>query len=170
MEEQPSRTGKRARGTRVAPRLPPFSCSFGDVLVDCAGTYRGSNLALPCLPALQNRLANLKETDQLAPFREDICKWINNMIHPEPKLEPGTLLRDLASGTKLLDLATAIDKQEVKTREHERQAAKAGWGDKKAVSSPAARRKKPKASPNPKPKLNHPVNKPPAKAGTKAAE
>jgi hypothetical protein len=117
-----------------------------------------------------NRLASLKETDQLAPFREDICKWINTMIHPEPKLEPGTLLRDLASGNTLLDLATAIDKQEIKTREHEHLAAKAGWGDKKLAASPAARRKKNKATPSPKPKLDRPVHKPPPKAGTKAAD
>lgn len=71
------------------------------------------------------RLKNIKENDQLIPFRADLCEWIGKML--SIKLEPDTLLRDLANGEKLCDLAMAIDRQERKLRQQEALNEKAGF-------------------------------------------
>ena len=89
---------------------------------------------------------------------------MNGMLHPEPRLQPETLLRDLSSGTRLLELTAVIDTQEVHTRERELLAAKAGWGDKKVAklaASPTTSRKTSKLKATLSPK--RPVSKPATK-------
>lgn len=40
-----------------------------------------------------------QDTDMMAPFREDLCAWLNDLLGTT--LEPVTLLRELANGEVL---------------------------------------------------------------------
>lgn len=55
-----------------------------------------------------------EEYDRLRPFREDICFWINSVL--ETDLVEDSLLREIADGVLLCQMAEAIDKAEEESR------------------------------------------------------
>lgn len=86
--------------------------------------------------------------DMMAPFREDICKWLNH--HLNTKLQPATLIRELASGDHLCHLANVIDEAEQALRQDEQLNP-----HKDSVASPASHSASGASTPNCTPE--HPV-------------
>ena len=77
------------------------------------------------------RLAEAQaESDATAPFRTDLCNWINGMCSPSEPLEQKTMLRQLADGVLLVQLAGVIDKEEVALRRVDKLEGKAAWSKK----------------------------------------
>jgi hypothetical protein len=67
---------------------------------------------------LELKLAEAQKTsDSLKYFRQDLCDWLNTTLTPSPNLAEDSLLRDLANGVILCELAHKLNANEQQIRD-----------------------------------------------------